>query len=112
MIVDGRRAIISAAYFGRQYDIRPIAGINTKGVATNYEMKDNASKGNYEIKMKVRSQSNTFDVNITIGKNGYCSASISAIKIDFVRYTGRIVPLTEEQNKEEQNIEDQNTISI
>src|SRR5512137_1351469 len=28
IIIDGNKAIISAAYLGRQYDIKPIAGIN------------------------------------------------------------------------------------
>jgi len=38
IIVDGEKAIISATYFGRQYDIRPIAGINIRGIAKEYEM--------------------------------------------------------------------------
>ena len=31
IIIDGDKAIISAAYIGRQFDIKPIAGINMRG---------------------------------------------------------------------------------
>ena len=37
IIIDGETAVISAAYLGRQYDIRPIAGINMQGRAEEYE---------------------------------------------------------------------------
>jgi hypothetical protein len=84
---------------GRQYDIKPIAAINIHGRATNYAVTDNLSKGSYEIKMKVNNgRSNTFDVYVTISKDGSCSASVSSLKIDNVRYTGYLVPIMDQTN--------------
>lgn len=95
IIVDGRYAVINAAYFGRQYDIRPISGINMRGVAMNYEVTDKISKGMYEITMKVGNEANTFDVYLTIGKNGTADASVNSLKIQNARYRGYVVPLAE-----------------
>ena len=104
IIVDGDIAIVRAAYLGRQFEFKPIAGINIKGVTSSYEMKDNVSKGLYEIKMKVNNKSNTFDFYLDIGKNGNCSASLSNIRIDHVRYSGKIVPIKERTTNTYQNI--------
>lgn len=93
IIIDGEKAIISTAYIGRQYDIKPIAGINMRGESMKYELTGDLSKGKYEIKMKVNNVSNSFDVYLTIGKNGKCNASLSNIRIDLVRYSGYIVPI-------------------
>jgi hypothetical protein len=99
MIIDGEKAILNTAYMGRQYDIKPIAAINIRGRAIDYAVTDNLSKGSYEIKMKVNNAgSNTFDVFIRISKDGYCSASVSSLKIDNVRYAGYLVPITDETN--------------
>ncbi len=95
IIVDGEKAIISAAYLGRQYDIRPIAGITMRGETLNYELKSDSSKGKYEIEMKVDKRGDSFDVYLTIGKDGLCNASISNIRIDLARYSGHIVPIKE-----------------
>lgn len=97
MIVDGERAVISAGYLGRQYDIRPITGINIRGKAMNYEVTNESSKGSYEIKMKVSNGINSFEVYLRIGKNGSCNASLSSLKIDNVRYSGKIVPIKEKR---------------
>ena len=43
--------------------------------------------------MKVNNGNNSFDVYLTIGKNGNCSASLSNIRIDYVMYSGHIVPI-------------------
>ena len=40
LIVDGDKAVISAAYFGRQHTFRPIAGITMRGKSVKYEVKD------------------------------------------------------------------------
>lgn len=98
IIIDGTKAIISAAYLGRQYDSRPIAGINMHGITDYYKLTNNPSKGLYEIKMKVNNGNDSFDVYLRIGKNGSCNASISSLKIDNIRYRGYIVPIPDKQN--------------
>ena len=99
LIVDRDRAVLNTAYMGRQLDIRPIAAINIHGRASNYAVTDNTSKGSYEISLKLDNGGpNTFSVNISISKNGYCSASVSSIKIDNVRYSGYLVPIIEKTN--------------
>jgi len=103
IIIDGRKAIISAAYLGRQYDIRPIAGISLQGETDNYELISNLSKGMYEIKMKVNNGSNSFDINLRISQNGYCSASLTNIKLDYVRYSGHISPIKDKIRIPQQN---------
>ena len=94
IIVDGRQAIINAAYFGRQYDVRPIAGINMRGIATDYELTSKVPRGMYEIKMKVGSDGSSFDVYLSIGKNGTANASVNSIRIQNARYRGYVVPLS------------------
>jgi hypothetical protein len=94
IIIDGDKAVISTAYFGRQFDVRPIGAINTRGQAENYELTSNQNKGKYEVSLKVdNGSSNTFKLNITINKSGTCYASVSSIKIDNVRYSGYLVPI-------------------
>ncbi len=97
IIIDGEKAVISAAYLGRQWDIKPISGINVIGRTQNYELK-NTSKGMYEIKMKVSRDGNSFDIFLTISKNGSCSASLSSMRIENVRYRGQIVPIKDKIN--------------
>jgi hypothetical protein len=94
MIIEGDQAFINTAYLGRQVDIRPIVAINLKGKATNYIMSDEPAKGMYKIKMDVAADgSNSFDVYLTIGKDGFCSASFSSLRIDHVNYSGHLVPM-------------------
>lgn len=95
IIVDGQKAIISAAYFGRQYDIRPIAGINMRGVATDYEVTKKMSKGVYDIKMKVGNGATAFDVYLTINRDGSANASLNGIKITNANYRGYVVPISD-----------------
>ena len=92
IILDGERAIINAAYIGRQFSYRPIAGINMTGNTIVYERKDN-SKGYYEIRLKVQNDANTFDVFLTINYDGYCNVSITNNRLDHIRYNGNFVPL-------------------
>lgn len=94
IIIDGNNAIISAAYLGRQYDIRPIAAINVRGKATRYEVTRKMSKGRYDISMKVDNGSTTFNVYLNIDKNGYTSASVDNVRIQNARYGGYVVPIT------------------
>jgi hypothetical protein len=99
LIVDRDRAVLNTAYMGRQFDVRSIAAINIHGRASNYIVTDNTSKGSYEISLKLDNGGpNTFSVNISISRNGYCSASVSSIKIDNVRYAGYLVPIIEKTN--------------
>jgi hypothetical protein len=99
LIIDKEKAILNTAYMGRQFDIKPISAINIRGRALDYAVTDNLSKGSYEIKMKVNNGgSNTFDVFIRISKNGYCSISVSSLKIDNVSYAGNLVPITDKPN--------------
>lgn len=97
IIIDGSRASISAAYLGRQYDIKPIAGISMKGMASNYILKESSSKIKYEINMKVENSGNSFNVYLSVGKNGTCTVSLSSMMIDNVRYRGHLVPIEEKQ---------------
>lgn len=94
IIIDGDKAVINTAYFGRQYDIRRIAAIDIFGRNMNYEVTKDISRGVYTIKMTVRNAgTNAFDVYLDISKNGYCNASVSSLKIDYIRYSGFIEPI-------------------
>lgn len=103
IILDGNKAIISAAYLGRQFDIKPIAGINMLGETKEFEYSGKSEKGSYEIAMKVDNNFNSFNVYLKIGKNGSCSASLSGMLIDAVQYQGHIVPMKEKNNVPAQN---------
>lgn len=93
IIIDGQKAIISTAYVGTQYDIRPIAGINMRGKTTDYRLIDKNSRGSFQVSMKVGNQSSSFNVYLTIGKSGSVSASVNGLRIENARYTGYIVPM-------------------
>ena len=96
IIIDGEKAVISTAYVGRQYDIKPIVGINMRGRTIEYTVTNNSGKGSYDIAMKINNgKSTSFSVNLTITSKGYCNASIRSLKIDNVRYSGYLVPLSE-----------------
>jgi hypothetical protein len=95
IIIDGNKAIINAAYLGRQYEIKPITGINVHGETKDYELTNKLSKGKYEIKTKVSNGINSFDLYLSIENNGSCNISLSNVMIDKVSYTGYIVPLKE-----------------
>jgi hypothetical protein len=97
IIIDGDKAVINTAYLGRQYDFRRIAAIDIFGRNLDYEVTKNLSRGVYQIKMKVRNaRSNTFDIYLDISKNGYCTASVSSLRIDNIRYSGFIEPIKAE----------------
>lgn len=96
IIVDGRKAVINAAYFGRQYGIRPIAGINMEGVASNYEITRRIRRDMYDIRLRIDNGATSFDVYMTIGKNGSANASVNSLRIENARYRGFVVPLSEE----------------
>ena len=98
LIVDGDKAVISAAYIGRQHTFRPIAGITMRGKTVKYEVKDIPSKGKFELDLKVNNHNDTFDIFMTVGENGSIQASMSSIRIDNVRYSGHIIPISEKRS--------------
>lgn len=95
IIVDGTRAVINAVYIGRQFDIRPIAGINMRGDATGYQITRRISKEMYDIKLRVENDGAAFDVYLTINGNGIANASVNSMRISNARYRGYVVPLSE-----------------
>lgn len=105
IIVDGRNAVINAAYFGRQSHIRPIAGINMKGVASDYEITRRLKRDMYDISLRVHNGSTSFDVYLSIGKNGGANASVNGLRINNARYRGYVVPLGEKVKVPLQNYE-------
>jgi hypothetical protein len=99
LIIDRERAILNTAYMGRQYDIMGIAAINVRGRADDYALTDNVNKGSYDIKLKVSNgRSASFNVYVRINKDGYCSVSVSSLKIDHVNYSGYLVPISDKTN--------------
>ena len=101
IILDGDKVVISAAYLGRQYSYRPIKGIDMIGRAVSFQLKNNSSKGTYEIKMKVKNDINTFDVYLNVTADGHCNTTVTSYKIDHIRYTGSIIPLKPKEEKAE-----------
>jgi len=106
IIVNGDNVVISAAYVGQQYGFRPIKGIDMRGRAVNFELKNNTSKGLYEINMKVKNESTTFDVYLTVRNDGNCNTSFVSYRIDHVRYTGYFVPIMPKPEKEKEKEND------
>jgi hypothetical protein len=95
IILDRGKAIISTAYVGGSYDIKPIVGINMIGRAAVSEVKCNSSKGSYIVKMKVDNGSEALNVILRIARGGSCEASISGLRIDNSSYSGELVPVND-----------------
>jgi hypothetical protein len=104
IIVDGEKAVINTAYIGRQWDIRPIAGINVRGVTSEYELTNKVSKGLYQVNMKVGNGAALFNVYLTIGQDGNVSASLNSLRIDNARYRGHVIPIS---NRNPENLRNQ-----
>jgi len=102
IIIDGDRAIINAAYLGRQYNIRPVSGIRMAGEAKNYEMESDSLKGTYKIKLQLNNSVNSLNIYLSIDKSGVCNASLSNLRIDNVLYKGYIVPIKEKTDNTSQ----------
>jgi hypothetical protein len=99
IIVDGDKAEINTAYMGRQWDIRPIAAIHIRGAAEDYEVVNKVNKGLYEVAMKVDNGSASFNVYLSIGRNGSVSASLNSMRIENARYRGYVVPISTRSNE-------------
>jgi hypothetical protein len=95
IIINGETAQISLGYYGRQYSFRPISGINFKGETVKYNLKSNDTKGFYNIDMDVKQGNYLFSIYLTIGADGFCSASVTNSYIESIRYSGNIVPIIE-----------------
>jgi hypothetical protein len=93
IVLDRGNAIISTAYVGRQFDIKPIIGINMIGRAAISEIKCNSSKGSYVVKMRVDNGTEVLNVILRIARGGSCEASISGLRIDNSSYSGDLVPV-------------------
>lgn len=89
VIRNNQIARISLGYMGRSYDIMQINGINMEGeiIESSYEQKQN---GMYRITMKVKENNDIFDLNISIGRDGYCDVGVIHPRIDYVTYRGEI----------------------
>jgi hypothetical protein len=101
IIIEGNKAAIRAGYMGRQHGLTPVAGIYLSGKPSKYKMQKSESKGNYKIEMEVTGGNDTFQIVMTISENGYCSALISGVKIDDVRYSGSLVLIEKEKSAPE-----------
>ena len=97
ILISGNKAAIRAGYMGRQIGFMPIAGIRLAGEPVYYKMEKNSSKGTYRINMEVKGESDTFHINILVGEDGSCNTTISANRIDQVRYTGTLLPMDKEE---------------
>jgi hypothetical protein len=102
IIIDGDIASVSLAYIGRSFTSRPISGINFNGHTIKYAMKNDESKGVYNIDLRVEKSSDIFDLYISIGSEGYCSVSINNANIQSVSYRGILVPVHEKKKAEDQ----------
>jgi hypothetical protein len=80
------------------------------GQAVSFELKNNPSKGIYEIRMKVRNEINTFDISLKISEDGYCSTSVTGYKIDQVRYSGNFIPFKPKTEEKEEKIDPGNVV--
>lgn len=104
IIIDGERAVISTMYVGAQYDIKPIAAFNMRGIAEDYQLTSKPSKGSYDIQLRMTNgNGTTFKVYLSVSKKGYCNASVSGLKTDNVRYSGRLVPIIKNYPQQQQN---------
>lgn len=92
IVIDGDKAYVRLAYMGRQISVKPIAGIKLAGQPSFYKMEKNSSKGSYSINMEVKGDNDTFHIQLVISESGNCNTTISANRIDPVKYTGRIIP--------------------
>lgn len=89
VVRNNQTARISLGYIGRSYDIMQITGINMEGkiIESSYDVNKN---GIYKISMKVKENNDTFDLNINIGRDGYCDVGIIHPRIDYVTYRGQL----------------------
>lgn len=100
IIINGETASVSLAYAGRSFGIRQITGINFNGHTGKYIMKNNQSKGLYEIEIEVIKNNDKFNFHLTLGSNGYCTVSVNNPYIQTVSYHGTVAPLSKPQNVE------------
>lgn len=78
-------------YVGRQYSFRGVSAINMSGKPSQYEMERNASKGIYDIRVKVSQGGEPFDIYLSVTDRGFCYMSIVNPRLEPVRYSGKLV---------------------
>jgi len=95
IIINGEIISVSLGYMGRSFGTRQITGINFNGRTGRYIMNNDTSKGIYNIQVEaITPNKDKFDIYMTLGDNGYCSASVNNPYIQSVSYRGIIVPLS------------------
>jgi len=95
IIINGEIISVSLGYAGRSFGARKITGINFNGRTGRYIMNSDTSKGIYNIQVEaITPNRDKFDIYMTLGDNGYCSASVNNPYIQSVSYRGLIVPLS------------------
>lgn len=92
IVVNHDEARMNFGYSGRSMDIMQISGINMHGKVVDRKLKT-GKHGQFDIDMKIRENNDVFDVNITVGTNGYCDIGISHPRIDYARYRGQLYRL-------------------
>jgi hypothetical protein len=102
IIIDGDIASVSLAYIGRSFSSRPISGINFNGHTIKYAIKNDETKGLYNIELRVAKGNDIFDLFISIGSEGYCSVSLNNANIQSVSYRGILVPVGEKKKVPDQ----------
>ena len=98
IVVNHDMARLNFGYRGRSMDIMQISGINMTGKVIDRNLKS-GKHGQYNIDMKVRENNDVFDINLTVGTNGYCDIGISHPRIDYARYRGQIYKLNTTTNQ-------------
>lgn len=97
IIINGEIISVSLGYAGRSFGARQISGINFNGRTGRYLMKSDEAKGIYNIQVEaITPNKDKFDIYLTLGENGYCSASVNNPYIQSVSYRGVLVPLSPE----------------
>jgi len=94
IIVDQGYARINLGYIGRSYSSRSISAINMSGQIIKQEITLKA-KGGFVIDMKVKQNNDTFNVNMRISDDGYCTVDLNHPHLDYITYSGNITILNQ-----------------
>lgn len=70
-----------------------VGGVTADGNITNYELKTNEKRKTFFIQMTVMTSIGTYDVHMSVGADGYATATLSGMRGGKLDYSGYIVPL-------------------
>jgi hypothetical protein len=70
-----------------------VGGVTAEGNITKYELDKNEKKNTFFIQMTVMTSIGTYDVNLSVGANGYATATVSGLRRGRLNYSGSLVPL-------------------